>query len=738
MAKTPGGLHKDGLSRPRGRRRTKKKSRRWPLRLAKFGAALALVLYLAACYLLLGPSQPALLQWLLGVVCVGMTVGVYLLATKRTGPTPETILQRHAGQHVDFGRRRREALHQRELFCLPLVGEVKKRTIGAVVVGILMSVWWLTPWAPVVTRPPAVADLTGPVGDEILAVALALPDANLIMLQPPVVPNLARQLAKEIDLNDTNQYRQALKAMAENRYEDARGLLALAMRNEDATAAEIHLARAQNELLSGHPADALQWYQNLVQTEVGGNPRYRYQMAVAAMHAGDFVQAATLVQQALKVCETGAAAEGDPLALAIGLHLRAVVAVAWAANWAQAEIDCRDAREIFEHLGDHTAPIMAASLNNQAVLYKLRSNLAGAEELVGGARDIWALVSEVTYPAQTTSLTNRAMLACNLAHYAQAQEDLGIAPGLLPDGNVPAPLSLQLAWQNVVANVELQQGHYAAAEAMLDKVLAAAEASVHEDDLVMAAILNTVGDLHVAEALYPKAELFYLRSQEVNEKIWGPQHPLLIDNLNDLARVYIAQKRFDEAEQRCQRALEIAEKQLGDKHPLVARTLHTRGLLEIGRQQPLQARPYLEEAASILKEAFGKEHPDWARVEASLASLDTSPRTYNRAVASYEQAIASMRQHLGEEHPEVGQMLFGLAKLHVFRGKYPEAEKVLDQALAVQVKSLPPHHPDLATTLEGHSWVLRRLEPPQTERADEQTERAKKVRSLYDQQLRQQ
>ena len=254
-----------------------------------------------------------------------------------------------------------------------------------------------------------IEDLIGPLVDEILAVVLVMPDVSVATLQPPTPSPRARQLAAEIP-DDANAYHRALKAIAQRRFGDARPLLALAMRNDDAQPLQIRLARALTEMYAGQYGDAAQWYGEVLMDEPD-NPTFLCQLSVAWMQAYQFGKAEPLLYQAARVCLEMPPEERDPL-LSVCYHLQGVLCIGQGKGYQEAETKCTQAHDLFQKTRGQQHVFVAASLCNHATLYMLQAKYPGAQGLVQRAHSIWSRALGPNDPHLLASLGNLAMLHC--------------------------------------------------------------------------------------------------------------------------------------------------------------------------------------------------------------------------------------------------------------------------------------------------------------------------------------
>jgi len=722
----------------------------WKTRKFIFGTllgTLAAVIYVELAYWLFWGELPALWQRLLGLVYVSLAVAVYVVVTRQTESTEEMLHRIKRGQHSDFGKRLRKAQEKRTTVKLPLLGETSLRVLGGVGLCVVASAWWLSPLTPVRVKEVVVEDLTAPLGEELVAVVLAMSDENAAVVQPPVLPDHTREIAALIEDDETNLYQRGLKAVAYGRFEEARNLLAGAMRHDDAPSEAIHLARALNEMYAGRFGDATTWYRNAVDASTN-DPALLCQMAVAWLQSGEFDKAEPLITRAMGACRAETSTEEDPTALAVCLHLQAVLYVCQGKKYDKAAALCSQAKNMVRDASSNH-PVEAASLNTQALVYLLLLRYPSAEGLCRAANDAWTRARGPNHPHVATGLCNRAMLYCNLGWYA-ADQDREEAPDERSEGaqellgRACASHAESLADSHPVlafgcngrAVVELALGRSETALPLAEKALAITTKALGSEHPSLVPLLDTLAAIYIDRARYTKAELYYNRAVAIAESKWG-DHPYTATILNHQADFFISQERYEDAEIPSQRALEIYTQAFGEKHLGVAAALMTRGRLALAAGEPHQARSDFEEALEIRRKAFDKEHPELARHRvvactlAALASLDNSSRYYTRGVDRYKQAIEMADELLGLEHSEVARLLAGLAALHIRMGKFEEAEPCLQRAWTIREAALVSYHPDLAATLQAYAAVLRKIKPSESERADEMEARAKEIRAEH-------
>lgn len=156
----------------------------------------------------------------------------------------------------------------------------------------------------------------------------------------------------------------------------------------------------------------------------------------------------------------------------------------------------------------------------------------------------------------------------------------------------------------------------------------------------MAQSLNNLAGLYHATGDYARAVPLYQRALAINEKAYGPNHPLVAFALNTLAGLYYDTGDYPRAAPLLQRALAVREKTLGPEHPDVGQSLNNLALLYHTTGDDARAVPLYQRALAIREKTLGPEHLQVAETLNNLAVL-------YREKGDYEQAI-SFNQRSGD------------------------------------------------------------------------------------------
>ncbi len=252
-----------------------------------------------------------------------------------------------------------------------------------------------------------------------------------------------------------------------------------------------------------------------------------------------------------------------------------------------------------------------------------------------------------------------------------------------------------------LARVFMAQGKYEQAEVLHQRALHIWEQTVGQEHLQFARSLNSLAALSCSRANYLQAERLHQQALDILERIQGPEHPDLAHPFNDLANVYAEQGKHEQAERCYERALQIWENAYESEHHDLAYPLYN--LADLYREQGKneQAEHCYERALRIWEHELGSEHPLLAHPLDGLAAVWVQQGKEEQAERLYQRALRIREQALGPEHPGLATSLGGLADLSSQQGEDEQAEQLYQRALRIQKQALGPNHPDVALTLNG-------------------------------------
>ncbi|HBO44076.1 MAG TPA: hypothetical protein DD670_09110 [Planctomycetaceae bacterium] len=680
------------------------------------------VVFVILCYWLLPSELPGWMQKLLGLGCAILGLTAYLQVTKEPDLETDLLSRVRRGQHTDFGKQLRVEREVRRHVTLPLLGETTFRALGAIGVFLVLVLWWWTPLAPVGVAETRVPDVSEPLAAEITSLRLVFPDGQIPLAEPPLMPTEARRRAEKMPKH-ADTFQQALQAIALERFDQARHLLALAVSEDREEPIRIYLARAWTELYAGKFAEAVVRYRDAVIARPD-DPEVLCQAAVASIHAGDRATAMRLVLKALAAARER---DADPLEVAVCLHNCAAVNVLAGHRLDQAEAYNKQAQKTFiDELGPGSSR-EAASLNNQSVFHSLQSSYPAARNLGELAVRIWRNENDKG-PCVATGLANLATCEYLEGMYVSARTQSDEA--LLIRRNTSRPRTPAATFTGMGAatiDLALAQCHEAL-PVQLKSFVAALEETLGPRHPGVAAAMNTVARSYSAQSLYAPAENYYLQSVSILRESFGAEHVYLVSTLLELAEVQLLRGRFADAEKTCLEAENIARRALAPDHALAGRGVDLRGRLlsALGKTPPEEGHALFEKALAIAEARYPETSLRLADALARSASSDKWPR-----IDRQEKAVKICDEGLGESfgsHPDKARFLLGLARLHLRRGQLAEAATCLREAWAIGHERLVPFHLALAEILETEAQMLGEQKKPNPGRAKELLRQAESIR----------
>lgn len=250
---------------------------------------------------------------------------------------------------------------------------------------------------------------------------------------------------------------------------------------------------------------------------------------------------------------------------------------------------------------------------------------------------------------------------------------------------------------------------YVEAEPLYRRALKIYEASFGPNHPQVAIGLNNLALLLDATNRLSDAEPLYRRALALWEANYGPHHLNVALGLNNLAELLRATNRFGEAEPLYRRALAIDEASYGADHPKVARDLNNFALLLQATNRLGEAEPLFRRAPGIFEASYGPDHPDVARSLDNLAFLLKVTNRLGEAEPLYRRALKINEASLGPDHPDVAFPLNNLAQLLKQASRLGEAEPLYRRALAILERSLGPDHPNTVTVRNNLAALLAAL-----------------------------
>lgn len=227
------------------------------------------------------------------------------------------------------------------------------------------------------------------------------------------------------------------------------------------------------------------------------------------------------------------------------------------------------------------------------------------------------------------------------------------------------------------------------------------------------------------------------RALDIDEKRFGPTHPLTAEDLENLASVSppsealrlhlwaaaatdpaISARNWTKAgalyEQSSNRAkateaygnaLVREEKASGRNHQRVAVRLNDLA-------QTLDAKsaePLFRRALAIQEQALGPNHPEVGVTANNLANALLAQKRLTEAEPAARRALRVLETALDSDQPRVATAASNLGTILRAKRDLPGARKLYTRALAIDEKAYGPNHPEVAADLENLADLLIEL-----------------------------
>jgi nephrocystin-3 len=245
------------------------------------------------------------------------------------------------------------------------------------------------------------------------------------------------------------------------------------------------------------------------------------------------------------------------------------------------------------------------------------------------------------------------------------------------------------------------------AEPLMGRALKIDEKNYGPDHPMVAIRLSNLAALLYSMNRLQEAETLMERALKIDEKNYGPDHPMVAIRLSNLAELLLTTNRLKEAETLMVRALKINEKSYGQDHPKVALSLNHLSILLLETKRLKEAETIMRKALKIIEKCYGMDHPMAATCLGNLAALLYSTNRLGEAEPLMERVLKIDEKSYGPDNPKLAIDLNNLASLLYDKNRFQEAETLMERALKIDEKSYGMNHPIVANHLNSLAEILR-------------------------------
>jgi tetratricopeptide (TPR) repeat protein len=616
-------------------------------------------------------------------------------------------------------------------FSIPLLRtKVDTGIVAAVGLFVLIGAWWLSPMAPIAVLRAGPDEIARTLSEEMLLAVLVMPDTTLAVVEPPLPPPRAAEMATQIS-NDADGYSRLIKAIAARKYIEA-DALSETISDSAVDPIKLALARGQLKVFTGEYGAAIKFFEQAS----AGNSDFSAlaQNAIAHALAGSLQKAYDLASQVLDGARSGQFK--DPHALGVSLNLKTAIALS-SGRFPEALSLAEESQLSWEAAPD--SPFKAASRNNQAVVYAmLPKKYSGAATQFDGALTLWRDFYGANSAHVASNQANLGVLAIAQANFVEADMRLNKALAMAK-GRAPSGTPWQFCTLNALTRLNTMLAQYKAATSLLEVT----QDCIGQSPLLEAAYLGAQGSLFVGQGKYRDASGSFSKAIANCQSTVTAEHLFLADLLTRNAAVASLRGRFSETAHACRAVIKTVDEQLVGNHPLIARTYNTLGWDLVRTDKRSEAKKQFERAQQIFE---ANQHeiavsPDAANSLAGLSQTH-SKREWRAGVHQLREAVSLDLQVFGPalgappdadfaNLPSTAEYLYEQALLFDRNGSGEDLEtaaQLFNQALEIQEQLLPPGHPAMAATYESYSKLLARMD--RKEQAREMEAKAEQAHEL--------
>ncbi len=249
------------------------------------------------------------------------------------------------------------------------------------------------------------------------------------------------------------------------------------------------------------------------------------------------------------------------------------------------------------------------------------------------------------------------------------------------------------------------RGNTVTAREILDNGALRIQRELHDQPLLRAEMMDSMGRVYQNLGLYTMAESLLAGALALRRTQLGDEHVDTAESRSQLGWLHLYQGRLDEGRSQLEQALAVQQRKLGAEHVDTAWSLYYLGVIEVYRFE-CRGRKLLERALPIFERELGPTH-----LAVAWCLNDLGNALYADAVAAlplYERALAIKEKALGPNHHDVALGYNNVGHALARSGRLAEARHQLEKARAILEKTLGQNHPLFASYLGSLGDLLRR------------------------------
>lgn len=181
--------------------------------------------------------------------------------------------------------------------------------------------------------------------------------------------------------------------------------------------------------------------------------------------------------------------------------------------------------------------------------------------------------------------------------------------------------------------------NYQKGDSLLLVALEASRSFHGEDDVITSSILGDLGMYKMTQAEYDEARNYYSQSLQIKEKVYGDDgHPNYTATLTNLAVLEEQMGNYTVAESLFVKTMEIDKKLFGSGHPYVAISMSHLAGIYLEREDYEKALDFHESAKQIYLDSYGPDHYYLGSMYKNYGNLLSMMGDYEQAENYFDQS----------------------------------------------------------------------------------------------------
>jgi serine/threonine protein kinase len=247
--------------------------------------------------------------------------------------------------------------------------------------------------------------------------------------------------------------------------------------------------------------------------------------------------------------------------------------------------------------------------------------------------------------------------------------------------------------RNNLADAYYSDGKLKLAIPIYEQTLKAMAATLGEDDLRTLSCRNNLGNAYSAFGKLDLAIPLLESTLHAREANLGEDHPDTLTARNNLATAYLAANHLDLATKLYQQTLKAREEKLGEEHPYTVTSRNNLAAAYNAAGRSDLALPLYERCLRSCEAKLGKDHPDTLMARNNLASTYKAAGKSDLSLDLYRSNLPIAEGKLGSEHSITVASRNGLAGGYHDAGKLDLAIPLYQRNLQICVSTLGDDHP---------------------------------------------